>query len=306
MSSLHGDWPLPSSLTSLANVILPSVALRSLTKQSRAALRAGGFVHYLAEDIRPWVREGKVVVSVHGNPLATIESDEFYTFGTGYRTLVRSNLRAYARVRCTIVQSEYVRDGLVEYGYEGKQTVIPPAVDPIFGPAEDRVALRRHLGLPPDRRILLSVSSGERRKNLSVLPKVLDQLGNDYLLVRVGPPVRGSVDFSRRSDREVAQLYAAADVLLFPTLEEGFGLPVIEAYASGLPVVASDIPVVREVSGGAALLVDPRDPPALARACREAMDQHDSQAEAGLRRVREFTLDRLAGRLAELYRYLAD
>jgi glycosyltransferase involved in cell wall biosynthesis len=302
VSRVYGDWPLPSAARSLLNLAFPRIALRDLSRQCESALRAGGFVHYLAEDIRPWIQRGRVAISVHGNPQATIESDHFYTFGSGYRMLVRHNLKVYGKVAATVVQSEYVRRGLEEYGYEGTMTTIPPAIDPLFSPAVDRGALRAQFGLPIDRTIVLSVSSAEKRKNLGVIPRVMDLLPPNYLLVRIGPSIRGATSFRHLSDHDVANLYAAADVLLFPTLEEGFGLPVIEAFASGLPVVASNIPVVEEVSGGSAVLVDPLDPRALATACTVAIDERDARVASGLRRAQNFTLGKLAARLDAFYR----
>jgi glycosyltransferase involved in cell wall biosynthesis len=301
VSDLYGDWPLPDFVRSGLNVGLPTLVLQSLTRSCRSTLAQGGILHYLAEDIRPWVRGDRVAVSIHGNPLATLESREFYTFGSGYRLLVRHNLRAFGRTAIAIVQSNYVRKGLEEYGYDGKVIKIPPAVDPQFSPTADRAAARARFGLPTDRTILLSVSSAEKRKNLNILPKVMDLLPADHLLVRIGPPVRGAVTFRGLTDIEVAQLYGAADALLFPTLEEGFGLPVIEAFASGLPVVASDIPVVREVAGGAAVLADPRDPAALAAGCRLALHDRITLATGGLQRVQEFSLEKLRARLQEFY-----
>ena len=235
LTSIHGNGRFPRSLTTALNYAVPSLVLSNLTAECRKVLAKGGVLHYLAEDIWPWVRGGAVAVSVHGNPMATLETDRYYKFRAAYRVAVRRNLRAYARCAVTMVQSEYVRRGLAEYGFDGEIQVIPPAVDPIFQPTEQRSVLREHLGLPVDRKILLSISTAERRKNLGILPQVMDQLTSDYLLIRVGPPVRNSVSFGGLSDKAVSQLYAAADVLLFPTLEEGFGLPVIEAFAAGLP-----------------------------------------------------------------------
>jgi glycosyltransferase involved in cell wall biosynthesis len=301
VSHLYGNWPLPRVLTSAVNLLVPGIALRELTRSCRASLRSGGIVHYLAEDIRPWVTGGRVAVLIHGNPMATLVSKEFYTFRPRYRALVRHNLRRYARSAKCMVYSEYVRRGLIEYGFDGPVAVVHPCVDPIFAPTSDRQALRNRLGLPPDRTIVLSVASAERRKNLEILPEVMDRLSSDYLLVRVGPPVRGALALPVQTDRELADLYAASDLLLFPTLEEGFGLPILEAFASGLPVVASDIPVVEEVSAAASLRTDPRDAVSLAAACRTVRDDPAPWVARGFERVREFTLERFTVRLRGFY-----
>jgi len=300
-STLSGRLPLPGSLRTALNYAIPWATMPGLTRAGRSVLRDGGIVHYLAEEIPPWIEGPRVVATVHGNPMATLETDRYYTFAARYRTAVRRNLRLYARRVHAVVQSEYVRRGLEEWGYDGPIEVVPPAVDPIFHVADDRAKLRARFGLPADRRLLLSVSTAERRKNLGVLPEVMDRLPSDCLLVRVGPPVRGARTIPVASDAEMAGLYAASDVLLFPTLEEGFGFPVTEAFASGLPVVSSTIPVVEEVAGGRALLADPNDPAALAAACREAFARRAELVAGGLERAAEFRLERFAERLGRLY-----
>ena len=304
LTTILGKWPLPKQLSTILNYTFPAFVSRSESNEWKRLLASGGVLHFLAEDIPPWITSGKIAVTIHGNPMATLESDLFYSFSVGYKTAVKFNLHRYARDAVAIAQSEYVRNGLEEFGYDGPIRVIPPAVDPIFGESRDRLAARQSLNLPLHRPILLSISTAERRKNLAVLPKVMDLLPSDYLLVRVGPPVRGCHSLRDLSDQQVAQLYSASDALLFPTLEEGFGLPVIEAFASGLPVVTSAIPVVDEVSGGSALLVDPADPMALAAAIRTAVTSREYFSRLGLTRAKEFTLDKLGRRLSDFYRRL--
>jgi glycosyltransferase involved in cell wall biosynthesis len=157
------------------------------------------------------------------------------------------------------------------------------------------------LGLPSDKILLLSISTAEKRKNLQVLPKIADALPLQFALVRVGPPVRGAITLSGLSDEAVADLYSACDALLFPTLEEGFGLPVIEAFASGLPVVASDIPPFREIASGAALLVDPTSPAVNTQACLDAIGMRDELRVKGLQRAEGYSLDHLRSRLLSFY-----
>jgi glycosyltransferase involved in cell wall biosynthesis len=101
--------------------------------------------------------------------------------------------------------------------------------------------------------------------------------------------------------------YRAADVLLFPSLYEGFGLPVLEAFASGLPVVTSGAGGLREVGGDAVIVVESRD----ATAYVDALDELSADANArealierGRRRAREFTWQRTAERTAAVYRQL--
>jgi glycosyltransferase involved in cell wall biosynthesis len=105
-------------------------------------------------------------------------------------------------------------------------------------------------------------------------------------------------------DETLAVLYRLASVFVFPSLYEGFGLPPLEAMASGTPVVTSNVSSLPEVVGDAALLVDPYEPEAIAQAMREVLtDQalRDSLVRKGLARVGLFSWDRSVRRVREIY-----
>ena len=98
-------------------------------------------------------------------------------------------------------------------------------------------------------------------------------------------------------DELLPGLYAGAQALLMPSLYEGFGLPCLEAMASGVPVVASDRGALPETCGGAALLIDPDDPDALAAAAMTAASDGERRPElieAGLQRAATLTWERAA------------
>ncbi|WP_158850675.1 glycosyltransferase family 4 protein [Saccharothrix deserti] len=107
---------------------------------------------------------------------------------------------------------------------------------------------------------------------------------------------------------ELADLYDRASAYAFPTLFEGFGLPVLEAMARGCPVVGSDIPVLHEVGGDDMAYFDPREPAAIATSVRKVVSDVDLQtamAAAGLKRAATFTWQRTADATAEVYRRMA-
>ena len=103
-------------------------------------------------------------------------------------------------------------------------------------------------------------------------------------------------------------LYAAADMLVYPSLWEGFGLPIIEAMSCGTPVVTANISAMPEIAGGAALLVDPTSPSDIAGAMlRLAKDPalRASLQQRGRERARSFTWDQTARQTIEAYLDLA-
>lgn len=106
-------------------------------------------------------------------------------------------------------------------------------------------------------------------------------------------------------DAELADLRARARAMAFPTLAEGFGLPVLEAMANGLPVIASDLPVLREVGGDAALWFDPLDLASIAGALRTVATEPErlaALADAGLEQARQFSWERAARETLEVFR----
>jgi glycosyltransferase involved in cell wall biosynthesis len=105
-------------------------------------------------------------------------------------------------------------------------------------------------------------------------------------------------------DRTLAILYRLAAVFVFPSLYEGFGLPPLEAMASGTPVITSNVSSLPEVVGDAAVLIDPYEPDAIADALRRVLSEpalHADLRERGLQRVREFSWERSVARVREIY-----
>ena len=106
-------------------------------------------------------------------------------------------------------------------------------------------------------------------------------------------------------DADLPALYSAATAFAFPSLHEGFGLPVLEAMACGTPVVTSRGGATEEVAGGAAVLVDPQDPAAIAAGIEEAARRREELVAAGRARAAPFTWESSADLVEALWRELA-
>jgi glycosyltransferase involved in cell wall biosynthesis len=192
--------------------------------------------------------------------------------------LLRHSLRCMATARAVISPSEQTRRDLADLaGIDpARVTVIPPGLNQEYRPApEARGPTRARWGLG-DGPLVLHVGYTGFYKNVETVLRVLARLRRSGLaatLVRAGerlrPPQRALAarlgiepavrDLGPLPSAELAALYASADVLLFPSLYEGFGWPPLEAMASGLPVVSSRAGALPEAVGDAALTAEPED-----------------------------------------------
>jgi glycosyltransferase involved in cell wall biosynthesis len=228
-----------------------------------------------------------------------------------FRTVVPRSARRAARV---LAISELTKRDLIElYGIpEEKIVVIPNGVDPAFTPDGPS---------PNGEPYALFVGALQPRKDAVTAIEALALVGEQPpRLILVGPDKGGRADAegtARRlgladrvelrghvSQDELAVLYRGAACLVFPSRYEGFGLPVLEAMASGTPVVATMAGALPEIAGGAAILVDQRNPVALAGGIERAIADRERLRAAGLERARRYTWAETARRTLEVYREL--
>jgi glycosyltransferase involved in cell wall biosynthesis len=146
-------------------------------------------------------------------------------------------------------------------------------------------------------RQLVIVGPGRDEKYVARLHSLAAEIGISEDLVFVGGvPLEETVCF-----------YQAADVFVYPSLNETFGLPILEAMACGCPVVTSDTSAMPETAGGAAVLSDPKDPASIARAIVDAVGpRQDRLRDQGLRRAGQFTWAATAASTLDVYREAAE
>jgi glycosyltransferase involved in cell wall biosynthesis len=213
---------------------------------------------------------------------------EFFT-ARAFEERQRTYSESIRRAGHVCTYTEFTRRTLIErLGADpARTTAVPLAADPIFHPADPagtEDTLRRY-GLRPGSYLFFPAHTWHHKNHkaaLKALEILRDRHGSDWMLVCSGgkreaqPEIErliesrglaGNVVFLGYCPREVMPaLYAGARCLVFPSLFEGFGLPVVEAMASGCPVVSSNVTSLPEVAGDAALLIDPNDPEAIAEA----------------------------------------
>ncbi len=249
--------------------------------------------------------------------------------------LTKDSIRYYGQIEEAVERADHIiavskwtkKDLIEQLGVpEAKITVIYEAAEEIYHPIDPQEAknkVRELFGL--DERFILFVSTIEPRKNVPTLLKafkiIRERCREDVKLVLVGKKGWLSERVFQMVDElnlhrdvlflgflpseKLLYLYNTASLLVLPSLYEGFGLPILEAMACGLPVVASGVASIPEVTGSAALLVDPEDEEALAAAIRRILKEPEvarELREKGLKRASLFSWKKTAEQTLQVYR----
>jgi glycosyltransferase involved in cell wall biosynthesis len=290
--------------------------------------KMGGVIYHTPLFVLPSTRSCTYVCTIHDAIPRSRPDLTSMAFRQFFEQHVPHALRVATHV--VTVSHHSRRDLLRHFAFDQDRiTTIHEAVSP---------QLRRH-SLPEvettmrefrlNRGFVLHVGAIERRKNIDRLLDaygLLRKTGNfERALVIVGAPRGEGYDLAaevdrrglgshvrilgRVSDRALRHLYSAAGVVAFPSLYEGFGLPVVEAMASGTPVVTSRATSLEEIADGAAVLVDAEDAQQLADAILRVSSnpglQEDLRAR-GLQRAAMFTVAKQGERIQQLYRRLCE
>jgi O-antigen biosynthesis alpha-1,2-mannosyltransferase len=244
-----------------------------------------------------------LVVTLHD--IAVLRHPELFNRWTReYSRLVLPRVARAARL--VIAASEFTRGELLSLLDlpDEKIRVIPHAVGPPFAAEGDAA----------DGDYVLTVGTLEPRKNLDRLVEGFERAGlNGSRLLVAGGRGWGDVEVSGDRverlgfvpDDELARLYRGASCVAYLSAYEGFGLPLVEAMACGAPVVAANAGSAPEVTGGAAVLVDPADPDAIATGLGEAVERRDELRALGLQRAQAFSWDAVARATLDVYREAA-
>ena len=265
-------------------------------------------VHSL--DLIPPPTRLPLVVTVHD--LVTTELPSLHHERA--QRMQRQQLASLERAAAVLTVSQAVADSLVERGIDPARIhVTPNGLTALPDPTDPPV---------PEGPFILAVGTLEPRKAHDVLIRAFAAAGTDQMrLVFAGPTDGRAAELERLAsslgvgdrlvilgrvdDSTLAGLYRRATLLCMPSLAEGFGLPVLEAMAAGLPVVASDLPAVREVAASAAVLVAPGDVDSLAAALADVAADgplRETLRRRGWERAARFTWEAAAEATVKAYR----
>ena len=247
-----------------------------------------------------------LVVTIHD--LAFLRHPDFFT-ARGNKVFRRSLDIVRDKAAMVLCSSEATLNDCVAAGFEMERLRhVPLGVTTHAISDADRARVRETYKLPED--FILFVGTLEPRKNLGRLIQALESMSDAPPLVIVGMAGWGDSVASTTHDvrftgfvpaEDLPALYEASRVFAFPSVLEGYGLPVIEAMAHGAPVVTSRGTSTEEVAGGAAVLVDPLDVASIASGIKEALDNYATLHAAGLQRAADATWAHTARATVDAY-----
>ncbi|MEW6684879.1 MAG: glycosyltransferase family 1 protein [Candidatus Edwardsbacteria bacterium] len=274
--------------------------------------------HFTSQNMSFLLRQGKFSPAVITclDIIPRIMPNSFWEYYA--RRYLYSGLNCAQRI---IAISEHTKKDLIKYFSipEEKIIVVYLGANENFK-LRDKHWAREKLNLPLNKKIILNVSARYRRKNVKTVIKIFHRIQKeipDTILLRVGSERRENIKlveslgisdkviFAQNvSSKDFPFCYNASDVLLFPSLYEGFGLPPLEAMASGCPVIASNTTSLPEVVGDGGILLDPMDIEGLKSATVRVLIDKEIKEELiakGLKRASKFSWEKTAEETYRVY-----
>ncbi len=266
------------------------------------------------------------IVTIHDMGLFELPEHRFLKscspynfFSYIHRKVLKDNILSVKKI---ITISDYTREKIIEIlgVKEGDIEVIYHGVSPAFKPM-DKEECRKKLNIDEDKKVILYVGTEHPKKNVGTLIKSVYEIKKeikDILLARAGVCSNSSRHkinklklgnnvkyFDNLGDSELPLLYNAADVFVFPSVYEGFGMPLLEAMACNVPVIAANATCFPEIVKDAGILFDPLNTEELSKALIRVLGDKeisDDLIQKGSRRVRNFSWKETAEKTLKVYR----
>ncbi|MBL7036659.1 glycosyltransferase family 4 protein [Candidatus Microgenomates bacterium] len=229
----------------------------------------------------------KAVVAVHKNKLSLVRTES----------------------EKVIVPSECTKNDLIDFGVEeGSIVVIPEANNLTKTQSSSVVDVQQKYKIFG--KYLIAIGVGARKNTEKIIDAYkLSQAGKDLKLVIVGgkPGIRLSQTRGVRylgyvNDNDLSALLTGAEALVFPSLYEGFGVPILDSFACETPVVTSNISSMPEVAGDAAILVDPTDTRSIAQGIEEALSKPKTLIAKGIKQLEKYSWKETAQKTLDVYK----
>jgi len=247
-----------------------------------------------------------IVTTIHDLTFLKYPEDHLSSLVAAHK---RHLAKAKRKAAAVIAVSQSTKTDLVSLGFNARNIkVIYEAADSLFKPVENKSVLSKY---QLTKSYILSVGTLEPRKNIARLIEAFTALKEKSLeLAIVGKfgwgektkPVPGIKLLGFVPDEDLAGLYSNAKAFVYPSLYEGFGLPVVEALSCGCPVVTSLNSSLPEVAGKAAIYVDPKSVLSIAKGIKQAFNQAGSLRRAGLIQAKKFSWEKTAKATLKVYR----
>ena len=316
------EWNYPN-VTVVGDDLIPSESIRNhiweQVRLPRLALKYKIDILHSPANVAPLFYRGKSIIHIHD--LCFVVNPQWYSFA--FRTLYNLIIPQLAkRATKVVTNSNNSKNDLLQFfGLSAeKVSLVYWAVDDVFSlPPTQEVKDNRYM----EEDYILYVGSLEPRKNINILIEAYEKLRHEYpaiktklILIGGESPLFASVQLKARefrddvifkgfvTDLELGEFYRRAKLVAYPSLYEGFGLPPLEAMASGVPVVTSSTSSIPEVVGKAAFLIDPKNREQLTKAMHRVLTDRtlrESMIKAGSQRVLRFNWYRVARGVLAVY-----